>query len=107
MVRVGDQETLNPYRCGFDSRQGLQILSCKEAIHLAYSSSVVPASAWNNTGAPEVFLQKVKLESRHITFTALVRHKSQANIGLKYNMRIHVSDNYFNKPKLLHQKNLL
>jgi hypothetical protein len=32
---------LAPHRCGFESRQGLWILSCVEAIQLAYGTSVV------------------------------------------------------------------
>jgi hypothetical protein len=32
---------LAPYRCGFEYRQGLWILSCEEAIQLAYGTSVV------------------------------------------------------------------
>jgi hypothetical protein len=30
-----------PYHCGFESRQGLCILSCESAIQLAYGTSVV------------------------------------------------------------------
>jgi hypothetical protein len=33
--------SLAPHRCGFESRQGLWILSCEEAIELAYGTLVV------------------------------------------------------------------
>jgi hypothetical protein len=35
VVKVVD---FNPHRCGFESRQGLWILSCEEAIQLAYGT---------------------------------------------------------------------
>jgi hypothetical protein len=41
VVKVVDFKPLAPYRCGFDSRQGLWILSCEEAIQLAYPSVVL------------------------------------------------------------------
>jgi hypothetical protein len=34
-------KTLAPHRCGFESRQGLWILSCEEAIQLVYGTSLV------------------------------------------------------------------
>jgi hypothetical protein len=41
VVEVVDFKQLTPHRCGFDSRQGLWILSCEEAIQLAYRTSAV------------------------------------------------------------------
>jgi hypothetical protein len=41
VVKVVDFKSLAPIRCGFKSRQGLWILSCEEAIQLAYGTSVV------------------------------------------------------------------
>jgi hypothetical protein len=41
VVNVVDFKQLAPHRCGFESRQGLCILSCEEAIKLAYGTSVV------------------------------------------------------------------
>jgi hypothetical protein len=41
VVKVVDFKQLAPHRCGFESRQGLRILSCEEAIQLAYGMSVV------------------------------------------------------------------
>jgi hypothetical protein len=38
---VVDFKPLAPHRCGFESRQGLWILSCEEAIQLANGTSVV------------------------------------------------------------------
>jgi hypothetical protein len=54
---------LAPHRCGFESRQGLWILSCEEAIQLAYGTSVVllrcPFVPEIMHGkAPEVFLHQ-------------------------------------------------
>jgi hypothetical protein len=41
VVKVVDFKLLAPHRCGFESRQGLWILLCEEAIKLAYGTSVV------------------------------------------------------------------
>jgi hypothetical protein len=41
VVKVVDFEPLAPHHCGFEFRQGLCILSCEEAIQLAYGTSVV------------------------------------------------------------------
>jgi hypothetical protein len=41
VVKVVDFKPLVPHRCGFESRQGLWILSCEEASRLAYGTSVV------------------------------------------------------------------
>jgi hypothetical protein len=41
VVKVVDFKPLAPHRCGFESRQGLWILSFEEAIQLAYGTSVV------------------------------------------------------------------
>jgi hypothetical protein len=41
VVKVVDFKPLAPNRCGFESRQGVWILSCEEAIQLAYGTSVV------------------------------------------------------------------
>ena len=81
--RVVDLESLAPHRCGFESHQELSILSCEEAIQLAFGTSVVLLRcpfvpkimhAWNGTwGLPP----PVKLESRHITLTVLVKRKTK------------------------------
>jgi hypothetical protein len=41
MVKVVDFKPLAPHRYGFESRQGLLILSCEEAIQVAYGTPVV------------------------------------------------------------------
>ena len=41
VIRVIDLELLTPQCCGFESRHSLWILSCEEAIHLAYETLVV------------------------------------------------------------------
>jgi hypothetical protein len=41
VVKVVDFKPLAPYRCGFESRQKVWIISCEEAIQLAYGTSVV------------------------------------------------------------------
>jgi hypothetical protein len=41
VVKVVDFKSLAPHRCGFNSQKGLWILSCEEAIQLAYGTSVV------------------------------------------------------------------
>jgi hypothetical protein len=41
VVKVVDFKPLAPHRCVLESRQGLWILSCEEAIQLAYGTSVV------------------------------------------------------------------
>jgi hypothetical protein len=41
VVKGVDFKPLAPHRCGFESQQGLWILSCEEAIQLAYGTSVV------------------------------------------------------------------
>jgi hypothetical protein len=41
VVKVIGFKPLAPHRCGFESWQGLWILSCEEAIQLAYGTSVV------------------------------------------------------------------
>jgi hypothetical protein len=63
VVKVADLKPLAPHRCGFESRQGLWILSCEEAIQLAYGTSVfllrspfVPEIMHGR--APEVFLHQ-------------------------------------------------
>ena len=40
-LRVVDLQSLAPHHCGFESHQGLWILSYAEAIQLAYGTSVV------------------------------------------------------------------
>jgi hypothetical protein len=40
-VKVINFKPLAPHCCGFESRQGLCILSCEEAIQLAYGTSMV------------------------------------------------------------------
>jgi hypothetical protein len=61
VVKVVDFKQLVPHRCGIESRHGLWILSCEEAIQLAYGTSVVllrcPFVPEIMHGrAPEVFL---------------------------------------------------
>jgi hypothetical protein len=63
VVNVVDFKPLAPHCCGFESRQGLCILSCEEAIQLAYGTSVVllrcPFVPEIMHGrAPEVFLHQ-------------------------------------------------
>jgi hypothetical protein len=63
VVKVVDFKPLAPHRCGFESRQGIWILSCEEAIKLAYGTSVVllrcPFVPEIMHGrAPEVFLHQ-------------------------------------------------
>jgi hypothetical protein len=41
VVKVVDFKPLAPHRCGFESRQGLWFLSYREAIQLAYITSLV------------------------------------------------------------------
>jgi hypothetical protein len=40
-VKVVEFKPLAPHSCGFESRQGLWIISCEEAIKLAYETSVI------------------------------------------------------------------
>ena len=40
VIRVDDLESSDPHYCGFESRLGLWILSCEEAIQLAHLTSV-------------------------------------------------------------------
>jgi hypothetical protein len=42
VVKVVNFKPLALLRCGFESRQGLWILSFEEAIQLAYGTSMVP-----------------------------------------------------------------
>jgi hypothetical protein len=65
VVKVIDFKPLAPHRCGFESLKGLWILSCEEAIQLAYRTSVVllrcrfvPEIMQGR--APEVFLHQKK-----------------------------------------------
>jgi hypothetical protein len=63
VVKVVDFKPLAPHRCGLESRRGLWILSCEEAIQLAYGMSVVllrcPFVPEKMHGrAPEVFLHQ-------------------------------------------------
>jgi hypothetical protein len=63
VVKVVDFKSLALHRCGFESGQGLWILSCEEAIQLAYGTSMVllrcpfVPEIMHGT-APEVFLQQ-------------------------------------------------
>ena len=75
VVRVVDLE-LPPHRYGFKSRLGLWILSCEKAIQPADEMSVV-LLMWPD--ARRGISPPVKLESRHITFTVLVRRKPHPN----------------------------
>jgi hypothetical protein len=61
VVKVVDFKPLAPHRCVFESIQGLWILSCEEAIQLAYGRSVVLLGYQfvleiMHGRAPEVFL---------------------------------------------------
>jgi hypothetical protein len=63
VVKVVDFKLLAPHRCGIESQQGLGILSCKEAIKLAYGTSAVllrgpfvPEIIYGRS--PEVFLHQ-------------------------------------------------
>ena len=59
LVRVVDIDSLSPDCCGFESCQGLWILSCEEAIQLAYGVSVVLLRCLLVTeGLPKVFLHQ-------------------------------------------------
>ena len=94
MVTVVYLESLAFHRCEFDSHQGLSIISCEEAIQLAYGSSMVllsvPARAWNNArprrgtwGLP------VKLESCLSALIMLLRHKTKQDILANLNFVWH------------------
>jgi hypothetical protein len=62
VVKVVDFKPLAPHSCGFESRQGLWILSYEEAIqlHVAYETLVVlcrcPFVLEMDGSAPEIFL---------------------------------------------------
>jgi hypothetical protein len=63
VVKVVDFKPLATHCCGFESRQGLWILSCEEAILIAYGTSsvllrcpIVPEI--NHGRAPELFLHQ-------------------------------------------------
>jgi hypothetical protein len=63
LTKINNFKLLAPHRCGFESRQGLCILSCEEAIQLAYGKSVVLLRCpfvpeIMHGGAPEVFLHQ-------------------------------------------------
>jgi hypothetical protein len=63
VVKVVDFKSLAPHRCGFESRQGLWILSCEEAFQLAFGTSVVLlrylfVPEIMHERAPEVFLNQ-------------------------------------------------
>jgi hypothetical protein len=84
LVLITTFKPLAPHHCGFESRLGLWILSCEEAIQLAYRTSVVLLGypfvhcTWNNSrkgtrGLPP----PVKLERRHMTSTVLVWRQTQ------------------------------
>jgi hypothetical protein len=66
VVKVIDFKPLASHCCGFESRQGLWILSCEEAIQLAYGTSVPEIihgrATWD-------LPQPVKLERRHMTYS--------------------------------------
>jgi hypothetical protein len=71
VVKVVDFKLLAPHHCGFETWQGLWILSCEEAIQLAYGTWVVllrclfMQSTWR-LSAP------VKMEHCHMTYTVSV-----------------------------------
>jgi hypothetical protein len=63
VVKVVDFKPLSPHHCGLESLQGLWILSCEEAIQLAYGTSVVLlrytfVPEIMHGRAPEVFLHQ-------------------------------------------------
>ena len=60
--------------------QGHLILSCEEAVQLAYGTSMVPLSCPFESEIIQGEKQEppVKLESRHITFRVLMRRKTQS-----------------------------
>jgi hypothetical protein len=63
VVKVVDLKPLAPHHCGFESPQGLWILSCEEAIQLAYGTLVVLLRCpfvpeIMNRRAPEVFFHQ-------------------------------------------------
>jgi hypothetical protein len=63
VVKVVDFKPVAPHHCGFESRQGHWILSCEEAIELAYGTSVVLfrcpfVPEIIHGGAPEIFLHQ-------------------------------------------------
>jgi hypothetical protein len=63
MVKVVDFKPLAPQCCGFESQQGIWILSCGEAIQLAYGTLVVLLKCLFvpeilHERAPEVFLHQ-------------------------------------------------
>jgi hypothetical protein len=79
VVKVVDFKPLAPHRCGFESRQGLLILSCEEAsLRNVSGSSQVPVRARNNArkgtwGLPP----PVKLERHDKTYTVSKWRKTQ------------------------------
>jgi hypothetical protein len=86
VVKVFDLKPLAPHHCRFESRQGLWILSCEEAIQLVRNvdgSTQVPVRAWNNArkgtwGLPP----PVKLERRDMTYTVSMWRKTQLNLSI-------------------------
>ena len=80
VVGVVDLKSLAHHRCGFNSCPGLWNLfmwgSYPASSWNIGDSTWVSSHAWNNTHS-RAFPPLVKLESRYITFTMLVRHKSQ------------------------------
>jgi hypothetical protein len=95
VVNVVDFKSLAPHRCGSESQQGLWILSCEEAIQLAYGSR------WFYSGASSClkYARKatwglpppVKLESRDMTYTVSMWRKTQKqNLGSTTFYDIHV-----------------
>ena len=81
--RVVGLESFAPHRRWFES-QGLLLLSCEEAIKLAYGPSVVLiryplVPEIMHEEAPDVFLHHLKLGSHNMTLTVFMRHKNQQN----------------------------
>jgi hypothetical protein len=63
VIKVVDFKPLAPYRCGFESLQGLWILLSEEATQLAYGTSVILLRCpfvpeIMHRRAPEVFLHQ-------------------------------------------------
>jgi hypothetical protein len=79
VVKVVDFKPLSPHRCGFESQQGVWILSCEEAIQLAYGTSLVLLRC---LFVPEIMHGRAsssKAGNRHMTYTVSVSHKTQSN----------------------------
>jgi hypothetical protein len=75
VVNVVDFKPLAPHRCGFEFRQGLWILSCEEAIQLAYGTSLI---LLRHPFVPEIMYWMTQ-ERRYMTYTLSMWRKTQSN----------------------------